>query len=202
MKIDEMKNAWMKIEWSEKTKENILGTVRGKGKSKALTSIKTVALSAAVLCLALVFICAVAVGQGGHFKDVFRFDGAVVGTEYVNASTEVSFSVISAEQQRDAWVLDLEFSVKDKSAFPWREAETINVTSICITDAEENQHRLHITQNADLHNGKAVFSVSLDGVSIKSGAYYTLEINEFQCVKKADAPLVVKGIWKCGFETK
>ncbi len=52
---------------------------------------------AAVLCIALIGIPAAAGAFEGFYKDITRFDGAVVGVTYENATDEISIEVSGAD---------------------------------------------------------------------------------------------------------
>ena len=59
-----------------------------------------------------------------------------------------------------------------------------------------------ITMNCSVDNGRASLSLKVDTDKLVTRETYTLVMECFEGLKKADAPLAVKGEWECTFEIK
>ena len=146
---------------------------------------------AAVIALCL---CAsvAAANHFGAFKDVTNWTGAVVGTEYVQATDEIEVNAV-AEQG----VLTITATFLTPDTAPYSEEEAFSVGSYQIVDAsgdvvvdgEGNDF-------VEIVDGKAIMTISLDGID--SGDYKLL-ISSFVGSKKADQPLKISGDWECDF---
>ncbi len=135
-------------------------------------------------------------GQRGHFKDVYRWDGAVVGTRYEDATEELE---INASKESDKIAVELVLLYPEE--FPYREITLYGLETYKIVDAENkvvtNGTTTELAADA---NGKLTIPISPD--DLKAGAY-RLIISEIVASDSAEDPftnpLIIAGEWECGF---
>ncbi len=148
-----------------------------------------------VLCIFLTGVTALAAASGtlqGFFKDIFNWNGAVVGTTYEQASDEIELSVIGVTDQL---MVELVMLYPEKA--PYSEIEMLGIQSYKIVDANNNV----VAEGTSLAVGEAAdgrTSGEIDLEHVPSGDY-KLVVTELTGQKKADQPLVLKGNWECEF---
>ncbi len=153
------------------------------------------AAAAIVLCISLTGVTAMAAATGtlqGFFKDIFDWNGAVVGTTYEQASDEIELSGIVVTDQ-----LMVELVMLYPEKIPYSEFELLGIQSYKIVDANNNV----IAEGDDSAVGKVAdgkTSVEINLEHVPSGDY-KLVVTELTGQKKAEQPLVLKGYWECGF---
>ena len=124
-----------------------LNKVEGKNMSKPrnITWLKRVSTVAAV-----VTVCAITVVSAGAikgmFKDVKRWDGAVVGTEYVNATNDIEMNI--SETKDDYISLDINFENPNEAPFSF-------IQEVAITDYKilNNNDKEVLEVNSTVENG-------------------------------------------------
>lgn len=204
MDYNKLKNTIKAIEMPEEMKARIIENCKLKdtyeteeiimNKNTAKREFKKpllVALAAALfICFAL---GAAAAGRYGFFSDIVRWDGAVIGTQYENAAEEIDAEVISAENG----VITVSAVLLKADDIPYSEQESLGIGSYEIIDAEGNAAaKGEGTEFAEIIGNKAEISISAEGLA---KGEYTLIINYFVGVKKADQPLNIYGEWECEF---
>jgi len=146
---------------------------------------------------ATLFVCfalgAAAAGHYGYFSDIIRWDGAVIGAQYENASEEIDVNVISAEKG----TVTVSAVLLKADALPYSEHEYLGIGSYEIINAEGNViARGDGTEFAEIIGGMAEIKISAEGIE---GGDYKLIISSFIGTKKADQPLNIYGEWECEF---
>lgn len=203
MDIEKFWKTLGKIEMPQETQERIIKNCNTKNlfnmeeyairKYKKFWSKRLIPLVSALsvfLCFAIVGTAAV---KTGFFKDAIRWDGAVVGTTYEQASEEIEVTAIVDE--KELVVLATMLS-PDKP--PYSILEEFGISSYQIIDMSGNMVIQDAgTQLSRISNGQAEIEISLDG--IESGNY-KLIINKYVGSAKADQPLEISGVWECEFE--
>lgn len=155
--------------------------------------IATVA-AAVALCLGLGSVTVMA-GSGkleGFFADVTRWDGAVVGTTYEQATEEIE---VSATVSGDSIVVDAVLLKAGEA--PYAFLDSVGVHAYSIVNAEGK------TLVEGMSNEKAgitdgIVSCKLPMDELESGSY-KLIITEFIGSAKVDQDLPIKGYWVCEF---
>lgn len=140
---------------------------------------------AAVLALALLLpVGTYAAGRAGFFRDVKRWDGAVVGTAYENATNEIS---VTAVRQDDQLLVTVTLLTPDKAPYPYIEELSIGEYQLL---NEKGKVIVKGTVDAvPLISGQAEFTIpAIEG--------HTLRITEFISHKKAEQPLPISGEWE------
>ena len=124
-----------------------LNKVEGKNMSKPrnITWLKRVSTVAAV-----VTVCAITVVSAGAikgmFKDVKRWDGAVIGTEYVNATNDIEMNI--TETKAEYISLDINFENPNEAPFAF--LEEVAITDYKILD---NNDKEVLEVNSTVENG-------------------------------------------------
>lgn len=155
--------------------------------------IATVA-AAVALCLGLGGVTVMA-GSGkleGFFADVTRWDGAVVGTTYEQATEEIEVSVAV---NGDSLIVDAVFLKAGEA--PYAFMDSVGVQAYSIVNAEgETLVEGTSNEKAGITDGKVSCKLPLD--ELESGNY-KLIITEFVGSAKAEQDLPIKGYWVCEF---
>ena len=153
-----------------------------------------VAVASFALCVCLMGVTALAATGKleGYFRDIKRWDGAVIGTAYEQATDEVEVNIIEVS---DKLVVEITM-VKPKEA-PYSFFEMFGIKKYKIVDTKGNV----IVENENLEmsaiaNNKVLVNVPLDGVA---NGEYTLMVSELVGSSKAEQPLGLSGTWECSF---
>lgn len=188
--IKEEENRFMAKNISADTKKQ---SAKNSSKRK-WTRIATVA-AAVTLCLGLGGITAMAASGklDGFFADVTRWDGAVVGTTYEQATEEIT---VSASVSGDRIIVDATLLKAEEA--PYAFIENMNVQTYCIVNAEgETLVEGTSNEKAGITDGMVSFQLPLDGLERGS---YKLIITELVGSAKVEQDLPIKGYWVCEFE--
>ena len=166
---------------------------------------KMVAVAAVMLvCVLAVGNTAMADGIKGMFKDITRFDGAVTGSEYVNATDEVSITTGEVTASETEVFVPVEIIFLNPGTAPFNAIELVEVDAFEILNANGevvvNEKDANVV--CSVNDGYARLSLRVDAGKLNAAETYALVIESFEGLKKADAPLVVKGEWECIFEVK
>ena len=166
---------------------------------------KTVAAAAVAL------VCVFAVGSTtfadsikGMFKDIVRFDGAVTGSEYVNATDEVTITAGEVTVADAEVFVPVAITFVNPGTVPFSVIELVELDAFEILDADGDVVVSEKDANAvcSVNGGVANLSLGVEAGKLVAGETYTLVIECFDGCSKADAPLAVKGEWVCAFEVK
>ena len=196
--MENLKNAIEKIEMPEDMKEriqkNCLGALSHETEGKRMKNrkpLKRTFLIAAVLVLCLPVI-GMAVSNTGKFKDVKNIFGAITGTEYENATEEITVSLFAEEK-----TLFVETAFVNPDIPPYNACEMLSIGAYQIMDKTGNiVMEGEETSPVMVVDGKTIFDLSLK--NLEKGNY-TLKIDSFISSKKADQPLPIYGNWELNF---
>lgn len=174
--------------------ERMVQNERRTSSARKWTRIATVA-AAVTLCLGLggITVMAASGKLEGFFADVTRWDGAVVGQTYEQATEEIE---VSATVSGDSLIVDAVL-LKAGDA-PYAFLDGFGVQMYHIVDAKGDVIVEGIcSETVGITDGKVSVELPLD--ELESGSY-TLIITEFVGTAKAEQDLPVKGYWECEFE--
>lgn len=149
---------------------------------------------AAIVAICLVIpLPAVAATSGlqGRFVDIFRFDGAIVGTKHEDATTKILVSTIV-----EGGSLSVTATFANPQEAPYAYTERLGISSYQILGSNEETIAEGEIESVIIVNGTATISIPVEG--LESGTY-KLIISSFLSEKKADQPLEIHGTWKCSF---
>lgn len=200
MEFEDLKQSMEKIEMSDEMRNRIIRNCRLWAvhetekitmKNKTNFNFKKVGLIAAAVALCLC-ISVAAVNHFGQFKDIKNWNGAVTGTEYVQATNEIQ---VSAAADQDGLIITSKLLTPD--IVPYRELDDLGIGGYKIVDVSGNVIIEGEGEDfAPIIDGQAVMAVSLDGVN---NGDYRLLVSAFIGYKKADQPLKISGEWECAF---
>ena len=154
---------------------------------------KPLATAAAVaLCLCIGGVTAIAATGKGFFKDVTRWDGAITGTAYEQATEEISIAVTEVTD-----TITVVATVVDPTIVPYMTFDEMRIGNYKILDAVgavviEGA----FNEMVPYENGQITVSIPIE--SLESGTY-KLIVDSFVGGSKADQPLVMSGNWECEF---
>ena len=174
--------------------------------SKPKITIKRTMSIAAVLALCLVIVCMTPLASSirGFFSDIVRFDGAITGTQYENATNEIIVNAMEPTTDNGNDIIPLEFTFENPNEAPFAYIQEIAVADYMIID-ETTGEILKLecypeySGKGTIKDGQALVNLSLNDTKIKSGEEYTIVIEKMYGLSKADAPLHITGTWKCNF---
>ena len=176
----------------EKEKENY--NMERKDRNKGL---KKTALAAASLVLCICLTGGTVLASNGKlqgfFKDITRWDGAVIGTSYEQATDEVE---VTTEAVVDG-VVEVSVKIKKINVAPYSFLDVLGLKEYQIVDSNgkvilEGEE----TEQAEIIDGMAKIRIPLE--EIPSGEYI-LQITSLVGSAKADQPLGINGEWECEF---
>jgi len=170
-----------------------------------ITTKRTLAI-AAVLALCLVVVCMTPLASSirGFFSDIIRFDGAVTGTQYENATNDIKVDVLEVTSENGNVIIPLELSFENPTEAPFPYIQEVAVSEYKIVDSNNKEiikTKVSATdgKKGTINNGKVLVNLSLNDTKLKSGEEYTIVIEKMYGLAKADAPLHITGTWKCNF---
>ena len=177
-----------------------LNKVEGKNMSKPrnITWLKRVSTVAAV-----VTVCAITVVSAGAikgmFKDVKRWDGAVIGTEYVNATNDIEMSVNATKDE----YISLDINFENQNEAPFAFIQEVAITDYKILDNNDKEV-LEVNSTVEngikgnVENGRILLELPTND-KLNSNQNYKLVVNTIYGLAKADQPLKITGTWECEF---
>ncbi len=150
------------------------------------------AIIAACVCITGITALAASGTMTGFFKDIFSWNGAVVGTSYENATDEIN---VTADVTKDSILITM--TVINPQAVPYSEFDTIRLKNFSIMDSSDNiVAKDQSTDTVLLTDGEA--QILYPASDLPAGKY-RLTISQFEGGKKADQPLPLNGEWVCEF---
>ena len=174
--------------------------------SKPKITTKRILAIAAVLALCLVTVCMTPLANSirGFFSDIIRFDGAITGTQYENATNDIKVDVLELTSENGNIIIPLELTFENPAEAPFPYIQEVAVSEYKIVDSN-NKEIIKTKFSAEdgdkgtVSDGKVLVNLSLNDTKLKSGEEYTIVIEKMYGLAKADAPLHITGNWKCNF---
>ena len=170
-----------------------------------LTMKRTLALVAVLaLCIITVTMTPLANSIKGFFSDIVRFDGAVTGTKYENATNDIKVDVLEVTSKNGNVIIPLDLTFENPTEAPFPYIQEVAVSEYKILDSN-NKEVIKTKASAEdgdkgiVSDGKVLVNLSLNDAKLKSGEEYTIVIDKMYGLSKADAPLHITGTWKCNF---
>ena len=170
-----------------------------------ITMKRTLAIAAVLaLCIITVTMTPLANSIKGFFSDIVRFDGAITGTKYENATNEIIVNAMELTTDNGNDIIPLELAFEKPNEAPFAYIQEIAVSDYMLLD-ETTGEILKLecypeySGKGTINDGKAVVNLSIDDAKLKSGEEYTIVIEKMFGLSKADAPLHITGTWKCNF---
>lgn len=196
MDYNELKGSVERIQLPPAAQARIIANCRRAENTEEIIMEKHWSMKKAVLMAAAVVLCLTvgvsAAGRSGAFRDIVRWDGAVTGQVYEQATDEIA---VTAAADGEELAVTVEFLNPD--AAPYREEETLAVGRYQITDsAGKVLAEGEGGEAAAIVDGTAQLRIPLTGLPVGE---YRLAVAAFIGEKKADQPLEIRGGWSCTF---
>lgn len=183
----------MPIEMQQRIIENCYVETEKKSMNKMFKKPLVAAASFAIcVCLTGVSALAATGRLEGFFRDIKRWDGAVIGTAYEQATDEVDINIMDITDK-----LVVEITMMHSNEAPYSFFETFGIQEYKIIDVNGNVvMENEILEMAVITEGKAYVNIPLDDIN---AGEYTLMVSALVGSAKAEQPLVLSGTWECGF---
>ncbi len=170
-----------------------------------VTMKRTFALVAVLaVCIITVTMTPLANSIKGFFSDIVRFDGAITGTKYENATNDIKVDVLELTSENENVIIPLDLTFENPTEAPFPYIQEVSVSEYKIVDSN-NKEVIKIklpVEDGDkgtVNGGKVLVNLSLKEDTLKSGEEYTIVIKKMYGLSKADAPLHITGRWECKF---
>ena len=177
-----------------------INKVEGKNMSKPKNIIW---LRRASTVAAVVTICAVTVVSAGAikgmFKDVKRWDGAVIGTEYVNATNDIEMSINATKDE----YISLDINFENQNEAPFAFIQEVAITDYKVLDNNDKEV-LEVNSTVEngikgkVENGRVLVELPTED-KLNTNQDYKIVIDTIYGLAKADQPLKITGTWECEF---
>ena len=174
--------------------------------SKPKITMKRTLAIVAVLALCLVTVCMTPLASSikGFFSNIIRFDGAITGTQYENATNDIKVDILELTSENGNIIIPLDLTFENPTEAPFPYIQEVAVSEYKIFDSN-NKEIIKTKLSAEdgekgsVTDGKVLVKLSIDDAKFKSGEEYTIVIEKMYGLAKADAPLHITGTWKCNF---
>ena len=156
------------------------------------------------LCIITVTMTPLANSIKGFFSDMVRFDGAVTGTKYENATNDIKVDVSELTTENGNVIIPLDLTFENPTEAPFPYIQEVSVSEYKIVDSN-NTEIIKTKLSAEdgdkgtVSDGKVLVNLSLNDAKLKSSEEYTIVIEKMYGLSKADAPLHITGRWECKF---
>ncbi len=157
-----------------------------------------------VLCMVTAIVTPMANSVKGFFKDITRIGGAITGTAYVNATSDIEMTALETNAENGKMILPLDITFKNKTEAPFPYIQEIAITDYQILNSS-NKKILHCKNTLEesakgtVIDGKVSVNIPIDEMLNKEETYI-IQIETMYGLSKADAPLEIKGHWECAFK--
>ena len=170
-----------------------------------ITMKRTLAIAAVLaLCIITVTMTPLANSIKGLFSDIIRFDGAITGTRYENATNDIKVDVLELITENGNVIIPVELTFENPTEAPFPYIQEIAIAEYKIVD-KNNKKIANIKGSANdakkgiASEGKTLVKLSIADEKMTAGEEYTIVIEKMYGLAKADAPLHITGTWKCNF---
>ncbi len=179
-----IENCYIEMEKKEMNRKTI--------KNFRMKPIVAIAVMAFCLCITGITAYAATEKLEGFFKDIKKWNGAIVGTSYEQATDEINVQIQKVSEE-----LNLVITMVNPEEAPYSSFETLGIENYTILNSDESVIvEGKTTDMVEIVDSKVMTSISLK--NIPSGAY-KLVITEFVGGAKAEQPLIISGTWECEF---
>lgn len=129
----------------------------------------------------------------GSFADVLGFGGAVVGTEYNDATAEIA---VTAEASSESITVNAEFLYPADA--PYAFISELSLQNVSLSDSSgATVLSVEETAQAMIANSNAVIEIPMGTVTLSPNEEYILTFDTAVGHAKAEQPLPMSGNWSC-----
>ena len=179
---------------------------RTMSKTKGRITMKRTFAIAAVLALCIITVTMTPLANSikGFFSDIIRFDGAITGTQYENATNDIKVDVLELTSEKGNLIIPLDLTFENPTEAPFPYIQEVAVSEYKIVDSN-NKEIIKTKLSAEDGDKGTVSAVKvsvylyLKDTMLKSGEEFTFVIEKMYGLSKADAPLHITGRWECKF---
>ena len=170
-----------------------------------ITMKRTLAIAAVLaLCIITFTMTPLANTIKGFFGDIVRFDGAITGTKYENATSDIKVDVLELASENGNIIIPLDITFENPTEAPFPYIQEVSVSEYKIVDSNNKEiikTKLSAEDGAKgtVSDGEILVNLSIDNAKFESGEEYTIVIEKMYGLSKADAPLHITGRWECKF---
>ena len=191
--VNKIREIEMPKEMQQRIIENCYVETEKKSMNKMFKKPLVAAASFAIcVCLTGVTALAATGKLEGFFRDIKRWDGAVIGTAYEQATDEVEVKIMEATDK-----LVVELTMIHSNEAPYSFFETFGIQEYKIMDANGNVVMENETlEMAVITEDKAYVNIPLEHIN---AGEYNLMVSALVGSAKAEQPLVLSGSWECRF---
>ena len=172
-------------------------------KPKNITWIKRFGTIAAVVTLCIMtVVCANPIK--GFFKDIMRWDGAIVGTEYINATNDLKITASEMRSENGNTILSLEIAFENKNEAPFSFIQEIAIADFKILDRDSKEilvvsESIEESVKGTIKDGKVLIDLPIGEAKLNTNDKYFIVIDSIHGLAKAEQSLKINGTWKCEF---
>ncbi len=202
MEMQKLSQEMKKIEMPEEMKKRVIQNCKQGKEKRMMRNEKNMRLKKPLIVTASLTVCFCLLGATalaasgqlkGYFKDIVRWDGAVIGTSYEQATDEINLRVVSVTEELTVLA---EITEPDKA--PYGFIETMGIESYEIKDSNGKVViKGDTTEAAKITDGTVIITIPVG--QLQSGTYQ-LSVSGFVGSAKAEQPLVMSGNWVCEFD--
>ncbi len=180
--------------------------VHAMSKPKSIILKRSIAIAAVLaLCIITVTMTPLANPIKGFFSDIIRFDGAIIGTQYENATHDIKVDVLELTTDDGNVIIPLDLTFENPTEAPFPYIQEVAVAEYKILDSNNKEiiktkFSAEDGEKGTVSDGKVFVNLSLNDAKFKSGENYTIVIKKMYGLSKADAPLHITGTWECQFK--
>ena len=166
---------------------------------------RTVAVVAVLaFFLITVTVMPLASSVGGFFSDIIRFDGAITGTRYENATNDIKVDVLELTSENGNFIIPLDLTFENPTVAPFAYIQEIAVADYIILDSATGEVLKiecypEYSGKGAVKDGKASVNLLMNDAKFKEDKEYKIVIEKMYGLSKADAPLHITGNWECKF---
>lgn len=170
-----------------------------------ITMKRTFAIAAVLaLCIVPVAMTPLANSIKGFFSDIIRFDGAITGTQYENATNDIKVDVLELSSENGNAIIPLDLTFENPNEAPFPYIQEVVIAEYKILDSKDKEmikakHSAEDGEKGTVSAGKVSVNLSINDKDLTAGEEYTIVIEKMYGLAKADAPLHITGVWECKF---
>lgn len=175
-----------------------------KPKNKSIMK-RTVAIAAVLaLCIITATMTPLANSIKGFFNDIVRFDGAIVGTQYENATNDIKVDILELVSENGNTIIPVVLTFENPTEAPFPYIQEVAISEYKILDNRDKvitkeKFSAEEGEKGAVDDGEVLINLSLNDEKIKANKEYTIVIEKMYGLSKADAPLHITGLWECKF---
>ena len=170
-----------------------------------ITIKRTLAIVAVLaLCVITVTMTPLANSIKGFFSDIVRFDGAITGTRYENATNDIKVDILELTSENGNIIIPLVLTFENPTEAPFPYIQEVAISEYRILDANNKEiEKVRVSaedgDKGTVNEGNVLVNLLLNDTEFEKGKEYKIVIEKMYGLAKAEAPLHITGSWECEF---